>query len=250
MKNFKFLPVLFFVAVALLLASWLSVDSDCKNSAYLLSQSQKKYDAKNQWEQAEINLHIQEPRIQNPQRYTVLKLDKSRNYFEMDRIREDGIEKRIIDEKGEGAFAFNGSAEIPEELQQKYGLNLERSKGYRSFYELMYGLPMSLTENLWNKLEPAETTIFEGVPAYKIKMELKKEIISKHWTVLISKKDYKLLAVEFSHPESPEGEQEMIKFEGEVDLNGLKIPRMRHWYIKETQEYLGSDIVVRQLDFD
>ena len=60
MKKLKFLSILVFVAFGLILGSWLSVDSDCKNSSYLLAQSQKKYDAQKQWANAEINMHIQE----------------------------------------------------------------------------------------------------------------------------------------------------------------------------------------------
>ena len=54
--------------------------------------------------------------------------------------------------------------------------------------------------------------------------------------------------LEFNHPEQPENEGEIIKFNGVYEINGMKIPRIRNWYAKGTNEYLGTDVIVGTLE--
>ena len=156
----KYFIIALFTILSMIPRSWEKEDSDCRNSAYLLKQSKAQYDPQGIWDQTEIRVHIQEPRIQNPYRYTKLILNRESEYFEFERIREDGIEKRIIDEVGKGQVFFNGSPNIPQEVIEKHRLTLERSKDYRNFYQIFYGLPMSLNTAFIQKMEPAETVMF------------------------------------------------------------------------------------------
>jgi len=237
------------------LISWLSTlaphsdtpPTPCKNSQYILAQSQLKYDANQQWSESELRLHIQEPRINNPQRYSRIVLNNASSYFEIERDRNEGAIKRIIDERGTLRVLLNDSESIAPAIKEKYGLNQERSEGYRNFYQKMYGLPMSVTDDFYDEIAPAEPVTFEGEEAYRISLELKQEMISRYWRMIVSTEDYTLLAVEFYHPENPE-EGEIIKFEDVVQVDGITLPRMRHWYEKQTNKYLGSDIIVEELD--
>lgn len=226
---------------------WKTNNPNCKNSTYILNQVQEKYDSNQEWGTSEIKLHIQEPRVNNPQRYTKLNLKNSDDYFEMERFREDGIVKRILTGNGESKIFLNGESELSRAIIEQYRLNVERSLGHKKFYKLMYGLPMSLSNNFWEQIRPAQKAEYEGREVYRVAMELKDEMISKHWTLIIEVETYTLLAIEFNHPEDPGKEEEIITFEGEFDINGMKIPRIRNWYIKGTNEYLGTDIIVEEL---
>lgn len=248
MRKIKFWQIISLAMLILVFGNWDLKDNNCKNSLYLLKQSQKRYDENNNWQKSEIKIHIQEPRVGNPQRYTKLKLNNEIDYFEMERKREFGIENRIIDSQGNNKIGLNGEYDIPKEVKEKYRIDINRNEVYRKFYEHLYGIPMSITEDLWTKIAPAETGIFEGIPVYEIKIELKEKVISKNWTLIISKETYKVLGLEFNYPESPDHEEELIKFEGEIEVGELILPRIRHWYIKGSEEYLGSDIVVEKLE--
>lgn len=35
--------------------------------------------------------------------------------------------------------------------------------------------------------------------------------------------------------------------DGSISVNGMKLPRMRHWYTNDGDTYLGSDIIVKEL---
>lgn len=245
MKTVKLLTTFLFILVTL---GWKTTDPHCKNSVYILDQVKQKYDGKRHWGTSEIRLHIQEPRVSNPQRYTKLSLRNSDDYFEMERFGEEGIVKRILTGNGESKIYLNGASELPEAIVEHYRLSEERSLGHKKFYKLMYGLPMSLSDTLWRQIKPAQKTEYEGREVYRVAMELKDEMISKYWTLLIEVETYTLLAIEFNHPEEPGREEEIIKFESEFEIDGMKIPRIRNWYIKGTNEYLGTDIIVEELN--
>ena len=240
-----------------LFTAWLSVFSfqpdnppaPCKNRQYIVAQSKLKDDTDQRWNQSEFRLHIQEPRVNNPQRYSRVVLNNASSYFEIERNRSEGTIKRIIDERGSFRALFNDNTDVPAEIIEKYGINQQRSQGYRNFYQAMYGLPMSVTKEFYDKMAPAEPIVFEGKEAYRISLELKQEMISKHWQLIISIEDYALLALEFYHPENPE-EGEIIKFQDNLRIDNITLPRMRHWYDKQTDEYLGSDIIVTETSQD
>ena len=245
MKHLNLLLGLVFI---LLTGSWKTTDLDCKNSAYILSQVKQKYDTNQAWSVSTLKVHIQEPRVRNPLRHTKLTLNNSTDYFEMERWRPEGMVKRILTETGESQIFLNGESEIATSVIEQYRLNADRSKGYKNFYKLMYGLPMTITDELYKQLEPAEQSTFQGKAVYRIQMALKEKMISDYWTVIIGAEDYELLALEFNHPDEPGAVEEFIKFEDKFEVDGVQIPRIRNWYIKGTNEYLGSDIIVNALD--
>jgi|GEM_PF-1656660 len=243
MRTIQLLAVLLLIGVIL---GWKTNRPNCKNSVYILDQVKEKYDSQQVWGTSELKIHIQEPRVSNPQRYTKLNLKNSNDYFEMERFREDGIVKRILTGNGESRIFLNGESELSKTIVEQYRLNVERTKGHKKFYQLMYGLPMSLSNDLWEQIEPARKVTYAGREAYAVALELKDEMISKHWTLLIDVENYNLLTIEFNHPEDPDKEEEVLTFEGEFEINGMKIPRIRNWYIKGTHEYLGTDVIVEQ----
>ena len=245
MKSLKLLFGLLFISMIL---SWKTDRSHCKNSVYILSQVNKVYDADQRWSGSAIHIHIQEPRIGNPARYTKLRMDHAADYFEMERQKDIGTIKRIITPKKESKISVNGQIDLSPEIQEKYALNLQRTQRSRNFYTIMYGLPMSINDTFWKTIEPAQKAHFEGQEVYRINIELKEEMISKHWTLITSVATNKLLAIEFNHPEDPENAGEFIKFHEEYEFDGIKIPRVRNWYAQGTNEYLGTDVIVKDLE--
>ncbi|MGN8226331.1 hypothetical protein [Gracilimonas sp. BCB1] len=221
-------------------------DAFCENSSYLLRQSQNAHDPNNEWAGAILNIHIQEPRLQNPQRYSILTLNNKTGYFSFIRDSEVGKVERIIDEEGNPKVLLNGSTQIVEDTVNEYRLGEDRNAGYRSFYELMYGLPMSVTEEMWASIEDAELLSLEGQEVYKVRLELKQAMISKHWVLYFDKNKYSLAALKFDHSEDSNRPDEIIMFDGEYKLGEITIPRFRHWYHMESGEYRGSDVILKE----
>ncbi len=212
----------------------------------ILKKSIKNHDPNNKWNELEFSIHIQEPRIGNPSRYSILKLNNRDNSFELLRNRDSNISKHVIDKNGVSKIYLNDSEEIEEELVEKYRLKPERNKGYREFYRMMYGLPMSLSEKSVSKFGKVENCVYNNENCYKIPIELKEEMFSKNWLIYISEKEFKFKGMEIIFPEDPlKGEK--LYFEGSISIQDIKIPRIRHWYELTNDEYSGSDIIMSEL---
>ena len=109
----------------------------------------------------------------------------------------------------------------------------------------MYGLPMSLSNSIEKIIETSEKT-FSKEDCYKIEIELKENIITKYWNIYISKSNKKLVGIEIIFPDNP-NKGDRLYFEGIIDINGMKIPRIRHWHELKNDDYSGSDIIIKEL---
>lgn len=212
----------------------------------IIERSQKRYDPKGVWGSSEIQIHIQEPRPQTPYRYSILFLDNATGEFKLTRTVEEGLVDRIVTPSGEAKVLLNGEEEISEDIIEKYRLGAERNAGFRSFYQTMYSLPMSLNSEIVENMKREEIALFEGNEVYVIRIILKESMISNDWLLYISK-DYTLKALKFDQPDDSDRPDEIMRFDGAYTYDEITIPRFRHWYYEESKEYLGSDVIVKDI---
>ncbi|MDR9414718.1 MAG: hypothetical protein RI564_00445 [Gracilimonas sp.] len=214
----------------------------------ILERSKQKHDPDGQWSNTELSIHIQEPRIQNRLRYSQLAMYTKTGYFKLVRDSEPGIIERIIDHEGNAQVLLNGSPEIADDIKEKYRLGADRNTGYRSFYRLMYGLPMSLTEDVVEEIGKPKESNFAGQEVYSLEIELKEPMISKKWELMLDRVDYSMVALKFDHADDSNRPNEVILFDGKYRWEGISIPRFRHWYHEDSGAYQGSDVIVNNLD--
>lgn len=220
-------------------------DSTQLSSPDLLKKSQSIHDPNDKWNELELSIHIQEPRIGNPPRYSKVRLNNVNGAFELIRNREQHLSKHIIDENGEAKIYLNDSEEIADSLVEKFRLKSERNIGYRDFYQLMYGLPMSLNDESIDNIGAVEVKNFNDQECYQIPIELKEAMFSKNWVIYIAKDSYRLKGLEIVFPEDA-SKGERLYFEGNIDLQGVQIPRFRHWHEYAGDNYSGSDIILKE----
>ena len=215
-------------------------------SEFVLEQAMKFHDPDSKWNQTTLSIHIQEPRIQNPGRFSKLTLNTSRGQFSLSRDYEIGEVERLISSEGEAKVLVNGSISYSEEIKEEYRLDSSRNAGYKTFYQMLYGFPMSLKGDLIKEVsKPVIEEVFDK-EYIMIEFSLSESIISDRWQVYFSKEDYSVRALKFIH-EEPDEEDEVILFDGIYTWDGISIPRYRHWYLSDSREYLGSDIIVKEL---
>lgn len=204
------------------------------------------HDSLNSWNETKLNLHIQEPRISNPHRYSILELNNSTNFFKLSRNRDQYVSEHIIDSIGNSFVLLNGKVETDTTLIKKYRLDASRNIGYRNFYQLFYGLPMSLNNSLKEIIGVSES-VFNGENCYKIEMELKETMISKFWNLFVSSSNMAIKGVEIIVHDKPDG-GERIYFDESITVNGIKIPRIRHWHELKSDTYSGTDLIIKELN--
>lgn len=246
MKIKRELQIVFFASMCLLWVSGSGIAQET-TSDFVIEKSIKFHDPLSRWNKTTLSVHIQEPRIQNPLRFSKLKLNLSNGEFSLIREYELGEVDRIISATREARILVNGTSNFSEEVREEYRLDSSRNMGYKTFYQMLYGFPMSLSGDLVEEISQfSKETVF-GKEYFMIEYTLKEPIISDRWKVYFSKEDYSVQALKFVHRE-PEKEDEIILFGGEFIWDKITIPRYRHWYLSESREYLGSDIIVKELD--
>lgn len=211
----------------------------------ILENTIAKHDSLNNWNNTKLNLHIQEPRISNPYRYSILNLDNSNNSFKLKRNRDQHISEHIVDSNGNSFTLLDGKTETDSILIKKYRLEAKRNIGYMNFYQLLYGLPMSLNNYLKEIISTSET-VFNKEECYKIGMQLKESIISNQWNLFISKSTMEIKGIEIIVPGKPDG-GERIYFDKLITVDGIKIPQIRHWHKLKNDSYSGSDLIIKEL---
>lgn len=212
----------------------------------LLKKSQAFHDSLGKWPQAQLELHLQEPRLANPGRYSQIKLDNQDNYFKLQRNRDQNISQHILNGDGSKKVLLNGEEVIDSALIQKYRLDPGRNEGYRNYYYMMLGLPMSLDSNWVEKIGEAKMVHFAHQDAYKIPITLKKAVFSKEWILYLHDQDFRVLGLDM-RAEEAESRGERKYFDQLIEIQGMKIPRFRHWHDLEDESYLGSDMIINNL---
>lgn len=234
------------LSLSFLLITSCSIPPPKPDAQTILDNSKAKHDPDNLWSELELTLHIQEPRPGNTARYSEVYLNNASGAFSLNRNRESSVATYQLDETGATKVLLDGSESFPDSLVEKYRLSSTGVPNYRNFYQVMYGLPMTLNENTLAELGTAVKKYYNRTPCYKIPVTLQDPLFSKDWIVYISQKDFTFKGMEIVFPNDPR-KGERLYFEGEIAINGVSIPRFRHWHEYHDDEYSGSDIIVKRL---
>jgi hypothetical protein len=212
----------------------------------ILEKSIMAHDPQGKWNSATLSVHIEEPRVGNPYRYSIVKLDNKTGYFEMQRNREAHVSTHIMDENDLAMSLLDGKLVTDSTLIKSYRLEPSRNERYKSYYEGFYGMPMNLPEKIEKIIESTEV-VFNGKECYSIKIKLKEPLFSDQWRVYVAKADYFVLGLEMITDES-KMEGERLYFDQFFEVDGMKLARMRHWHDIKDDVYLGSDIIVSNVE--
>ncbi|MCA6078725.1 DUF6503 family protein [Fulvivirga sedimenti] len=240
-----------FISSIFLLASlgWLVPEAELsERTRHTINQSRSFHDPTGKWDNALLNFHIEEPRVANPTRFSEIFLNVADGTFSLVRNREDHLTTYSMDANGKPMVLLDGSEQFDEELRARYRLYPDRVAGYRDFYRVMYGLPMSLDLSRIRNLGDVAAGTFQGNRALVFTIEWKKPLIKPVWKVFLDPDTHSVMGVELIEPDNADA-GERIVFQGLVEYQGIRIPHMRHWYSLKNNSYLGSDIIITNEEF-
>jgi hypothetical protein len=238
--NFLLLPLTF------LLVSSCTIPPPRPDAQTILQNSQAKHDPDALWSEMEFQLHIQEPRVGNTARFSKVYLNNASGVFQLKRNRDSKIATYAMDEDGSVKVLLNGSESYADSLAERYRLDPSGVPRYQEYYQVMFGLPMTLNDALLAQLGAAQKVYYNKTPCYKIPVSLQQALFSKEWIIYISQKDFTFKGIEIIFPDDPQ-RGERVYFDGEIAINGISIPRYRHWHEYHGDAYSGSDIIVERL---
>ncbi len=136
----------------------------------------------------------------------------------------------------------NGSAEISDDLRERYRLSCEGIEWWRDYYGYLYGLPAKLQDPGTRLAADVETTTFQGKQVLALKVTYDADVGEDTWYFYVDPSTYALIGCRFYHDES-KNDGEYIVFEGEVVQDGLWLPKTRRWYMNADDAYLGADVI-------
>lgn len=238
MRYSVFLFVLFFISCA-------SPEKEFSGKE-VLSKSIQKHDPNNEWNSTEFTLRIQEPRLQNPERFSLVYINNSNYAFKLMRNRGEKVASYGINAEGITTVLLDNQTVEDSLSISKYMLQPRRVKSYQGFYQMLLGVPMSLNENTIAKFNSISKTNFNEKDAYMVQIKLKEPMFSDVWNLFISEDDFTLLGIEMIFPEDPT-KGERLYFEKAIQIGDISIPRIRHWY-ELNDTYSGSDVIVKKID--
>jgi len=139
---------------------------------------------------------------------------------------------------------LNGSWDIDEEDRQEHRLAADQLSGWRDYFTYLYGMPMKLRDP-GTRLDPAVTrTELDGREVLALRVTYSPEVGKDTWYFYVDPQSFALAGCRFFHDES-ENDGEYIVFEGEVHgPHGLRLPKLRHWYMNRDGEYIATDDVI------
>ncbi len=137
----------------------------------------------------------------------------------------------------------DGSTDISMALREKYRLTCEGLAWLRDYYGYMHSLPMNLRDQgiYWNP--DVKRVTFAGQEALALRYTYDAEVGSDIWDLFVDPTTFETVGCRFYHDES-KNDGEYIVFEGEVAVDGMRLPRTLHWYTNAEGKFLGADEVV------
>ncbi len=133
-------------------------------------------------------------------------------------------------------------ADLPEADRERLRLHREGGMFWRSYYGFLAGLPMKISDH-GSHLDPEviETTFMDR-EVHAVRVTYDPDIGGDTWYFYFQPGTAQLVGCRFYHDESA-NDGEYITFEGLTEGGGLRLPRLRGWYVNADGRHLGTDEV-------
>ncbi|MCB0372866.1 MAG: hypothetical protein KDD31_07660 [Muricauda sp.] len=137
-------------------------------------------------------------------------------------------------------ITLNGNTTVSEEDAKKFRLSCDRGTFMKNYYTYLYGLPMKLKDP-GTKLDPkVQKKTFKGKEYLVLKVTYDAEVGTDDWYFYFDPKTYAMEVYQFYHDQS-KNDGEYILLSGMEEINGIKMPKIRAWYVNKDNKYLGTD---------
>lgn len=154
----------------------------------------------------------------------------------------DGALVEISVRGDEASVTVDGRSDLAPEELERYGAAPPRPLVLRDYMTYLYGLPMKLRDPGTNLDPEPERTTFRGRDVWSLRVTYDEEVGSDTWYFYLDPETAALVGYRFYHDEAAE-DGEFIVLEDEIRAGGLRLPKVRHWYINRDGTYLATDTV-------
>ena len=221
----------------------ISCSNSQKNAGQqLLQRSITWHDPQHNWAKLKTHLYLSSADTAGKETFFELEIDNANDYF-CHITNKDG--KQIVKglSKGKAFFLVDGKKEFSDEERKKYRLTEEGIKATRNFYVYLYGLPMKLTDAGVSVSDTVTNEVVNNKTYPTVTITYDPTVGKDNWFFYCDAETSALSAYRFNQGKPESGEY--ILLEDEVSVNGIKLPKIRKWYLNKDNKYLGTDNLIK-----
>lgn len=213
-----------------------------QNAQQILEKSIAYHDPNENWGQQSLEWRFYESRPDNSYRISDMYWNPQADIFQLtQQVGRDQLYRAV--EKGQCTSKVNGFSDLSEEKRTEYRLNCERNTMYRNYYTYLWGLPMKLKDP-GTIIDPTvKRKDFFGKDCLEIRVTYAAEVGADIWYFYFHPENYSLQGYRFYHDED-KNDGEYILLDGEVNIDGMRIPARRTWHTHQEDRLLGTDELV------
>lgn len=197
------------------------------------------HDPNGNWRSLNTTFTVVMTTPERPTRTSTIKVDFPHNSFNL-KVEQGGDTYTYNLNGDDCTITLNGSENISKADAEKFRLDCKRGDFMKNYYTYLYGLPMKLKDQGTHLDPKVQKKTFKGKEYLVLKVTYDAEVGTDDWYFYFDPKSYALEVYQFYHDEA-KNDGEYILLEGLEDINGIKMPKTRAWYVNKDNKYLGTD---------
>ncbi|NAY91469.1 hypothetical protein GTQ34_06030 [Muricauda sp. JGD-17] len=226
-------------SLMVLACSGIKLQAQELSSSELLNKAIAFHDPNGQWNAFKGTFKVLMKTPNSNDRLSTLSMNHPEQTFKLS-VEKDGASYSYTFNGDRCITELNGSTEISEEDRKKLRLTCERGKMMRNYYTYLYGLPMKLRDPGTILDSVVQTKTFKGKEYLVLKVNYDEEVGKDVWYFYFDPNTFAMEVYQFYHEEE-KNDGEYILLEGLEKINGIKMPKVRAWYLNNTNKHLGTD---------
>ena len=210
--------------------------------AELLKRSISFHDPNGQWTAVRLELVLDQEMPDGSKRPSKVIIDNKRGEFELSFVKNNHLFTWKVG-SGDATESYMDYRVITDSIaSDTLGLNPERALRWRNYYSYLYGLPMKLTDP-GTKVDPeVKRSEFDGKDVLALKVTYDAKVGKDIWYFYFNPETYAMEGYRFYHDEAL-NDGEYILLEELVEFEGMKIPKIRTWFMNKDDKQIGRDVL-------
>lgn len=221
----------------------------CKTSAQeisgqqLLERAIHYHDPKGNWDRFAGKLTVAMTMPNGTERLSEISIDFPNQHFKLSTIKNDKTVEYSVT-NGKFLLSLDGKSNFTEEEIKTFNLTEARTKFMQNYYTYLYGLPMKLKDPGAIIDSVVERREFLGKEYLVLKVKYEEGVGKDSWFFYFDPTTYALKVYQFYHDETKK-DGEYILLSEEETFSGIKIPKVRAWYVNKDGSYLATDTLAK-----
>lgn len=215
------------------------VNAQSLSAKEVLDKAIAYHDPNGSWASLNTTFKVVMETPERPKRTSLIEVDFPKQEFTLN-VEQDGNQYTYTFDGSSCEITLNGNSTFSEEEAEKFRLNCERGNFMKDYYTYLYGLPMKLNDP-GTQLNPiVQKKTFKDKEYLVLNVTYDAKVGTDEWYFYFDPSTYAMEVYQFYHDES-KNDGEYILLEGLEEINDIKMPKTRAWYVNKDDKYLGTD---------